>query len=149
MLVPHETADVLWVCSVYTIQPCISVQCHFILSHIHRVHMCLAVACHLHLWQNDWDLYRLHRGGSDTEIRVLQPILILSVGKGQFGKVLNHYIIEVLHNGPTHRGPQEMSEHWGAAIRRRHCTAAESLWWCSVVLVLIEHMQVTTYYAPY
>ena len=27
-------------------------------SHIRRVHACLAVICHLHFWQNDWDLLR-------------------------------------------------------------------------------------------
>ena len=40
--------------SVYIIQPCTWLQCHFIQSHI--VHVCLAVTCHLHFWQNDWDL---------------------------------------------------------------------------------------------
>ena len=38
---------------------------------------------------------------------------------------------------------------WWAALQRRHYTAAESLWWCSVVPVLIEHMQDMTYYAPF
>ena len=38
--------------SLYTIQPCTSLQCHFIQSHIDRVHVCLAVTCHLHFWQN-------------------------------------------------------------------------------------------------
>jgi len=42
--------------SVDTIQPCIRLQCHFIQSHI--VYVCLAVTCHLHFWQNDWDLLR-------------------------------------------------------------------------------------------
>ena len=27
-------------------------------SHIQRVHARLGVTCHLHLWQNDWDLLR-------------------------------------------------------------------------------------------
>ena len=27
-------------------------------SHIHKVYVCLAVTCHLHFWQNDWDLLR-------------------------------------------------------------------------------------------
>jgi len=31
---------------------------HFILSHIRRVHSCLAVTYHLHIWQNDQDLLR-------------------------------------------------------------------------------------------
>ena len=30
--------------------------CHFMQSHIHKVYACLAVTCHLHFWQNDWDL---------------------------------------------------------------------------------------------
>ena len=57
-------AGAMWNCchlgtsSVYTIQPCISLQCHFIQSHTGRVHMCLAVTYHLHFWQNDWDLLR-------------------------------------------------------------------------------------------
>ena len=53
------------------------------------------------------------------------------------------------HRGPTLRGPREMtSDRWWAAIRRRHCTAAESLRWCPAVPVLIQHTQDTTYYAP-
>ena len=35
------------------------------------------------------------------------------------------------HRGPIPRGPQEVtSDRWWAAIRRRHCTAAESVRWC-------------------
>ena len=49
-LVPHETAAVS-ARSVYTIQPC-----HFMQNHIRKVHVCLAVTCHLHFWQNDRDL---------------------------------------------------------------------------------------------
>ena len=44
--------------SVYTIQPCISLQCHFMQSHVRTVHVCLAVTCYLHFWQNDRDLLR-------------------------------------------------------------------------------------------
>ena len=41
----------------HTIQPCASLhRVMFISSHIHRAHLCLAVNCHLHFWQNDWDL---------------------------------------------------------------------------------------------
>ena len=40
-------------CTTYNHAP---VQCHFIQSHICRVHVCLAVTCHLHFWQNDRDL---------------------------------------------------------------------------------------------
>ena len=52
-LVPHETtavsAQVL--CTPYNHAPC-----HFMQSHIRKVYACLAVTCHLHFWQNDWDL---------------------------------------------------------------------------------------------
>ena len=44
--------------SVYTIQPCTSLQCHFIQSHIGRVYVYLAVTCHLHFWGNNRDLLR-------------------------------------------------------------------------------------------
>ena len=40
----------------YLCTPHTSLQCHFIQSHIGRVHVCLAVTWHLHFWQNDWDL---------------------------------------------------------------------------------------------
>ena len=33
-----------------------SLQCRFMQSHILRGHAYLAVTCHLHFWQNDWDL---------------------------------------------------------------------------------------------
>ena len=61
--------------SGYTIQLCTSLQCHFIQSHICRVHVLLAVTSHLHFWQNDWDLLFLRAtavtgGGMDTKIRV-------------------------------------------------------------------------------
>ena len=65
-LVPHETATVF----VYAIQPC---ACHFMQSHIYKVHACLAVTCHLYLWQNYRDLLRataVTRGETDAEIRV-------------------------------------------------------------------------------
>ena len=62
---PHKTAAVL-----YTIQPC-----YFMQSHIHKVHVCLAVICHLPSWQNDWDLLHttvaINTGVErDTKIRV-------------------------------------------------------------------------------
>ena len=40
---------------VHQTKPC---TCHFMQSHIRKVHACLAVTCHLHSWQNDWDLLR-------------------------------------------------------------------------------------------
>ena len=42
--------------SVNTAQPCTSLQCRLIRSHIRSVYRCLAVPCHLHFWQNDRDL---------------------------------------------------------------------------------------------
>ena len=51
-LVPHKTFAVSVHC-VCTIQTC---TCHFMQSHIHKVHACLAVTSHMHFWQNDWDL---------------------------------------------------------------------------------------------
>ena len=35
-----------------------TLQCHFIRRHIRRMHVCLGVTCHLHLWQNERDLLR-------------------------------------------------------------------------------------------
>ena len=52
-LVPRETGAIS-VCSVYIVQPC-TISCPFMQSHICRVHACLAVTCHLHFWQNNWD----------------------------------------------------------------------------------------------
>ena len=63
--------------------------CHFMQSHIRHVHACLAVACHLHLWQNDRDLLRataVTRGWNGcrnksqhrkliTEKKILPPLL--------------------------------------------------------------------------
>ena len=45
----------------------------FIWSCICKIHVCLALTCHLHFWQNDWDLLHateVTRSGTDTEIRV-------------------------------------------------------------------------------
>ena len=56
-------------CTPYNHAPC-----HFMQNRIRHVHACLAVTCHLHLWQNDRDLLRataVTRGsGTDTEIKV-------------------------------------------------------------------------------
>ena len=70
--------DATWNCcrlgasSVYTIQPCTILQCHFIQSHKPRMHVCSAATCHLHFWQNDRHLLRAtaikRNGGADTEI---------------------------------------------------------------------------------
>ena len=55
-LVPHETAAV-WaqvLCTPYNHAPC-----HIMQSHIRKVYACSAVTCHLHFWQNHWDLLRV------------------------------------------------------------------------------------------
>ena len=54
-LVPHETAAVSAqvLCTPYNHAPC-----HFMQSHIRKVHAYLAVTCHMHFWQNDRDLLR-------------------------------------------------------------------------------------------
>ena len=41
------------VCTPYNRAPC-----HFMQSHIRKVHACLSVTCHLHFWQNDRGLLR-------------------------------------------------------------------------------------------
>ena len=59
---------------VYSIQPCTSLQCHFIRRHIRKLHVCLVVTSHRHFWQNDRDLLRataVTRGGTDTKIKVI------------------------------------------------------------------------------
>jgi len=71
-LVLCETARRLYLgsSSVYTIQPCNSLQCHFIQSHLRRVHARLALTCHLHFRQNDQNLLHataVTRVGTDTE----------------------------------------------------------------------------------
>ena len=40
-------------CTPYNHAPC-----HFMQSHIRKVHACLAVTCHLHFWRNDRGLLR-------------------------------------------------------------------------------------------
>ena len=74
MIEPYT--DILVLCSqgymhshsVHTMQPCTSLQCHFIRCYIRRMHVCLAVTCHMYFW----DL--LHAtavtGGMDTETTV-------------------------------------------------------------------------------
>ena len=43
-------------CTPYTLQPCTSLQCRFIQSHVQIGCMSLAMTCHLHFWHNDQDL---------------------------------------------------------------------------------------------
>ena len=72
-------AGAMWNCcglgasSVYTIQPCTSLQCRFIQSRTGRVHMYLAVTCTCTFGKMTGIFYELlqqHRGGTDTEMRV-------------------------------------------------------------------------------
>ena len=45
--------------SVYTMQPCTSLQCQFIQCDIlESMSLCLGVTCDMHFWQNDQDLLR-------------------------------------------------------------------------------------------
>ena len=85
-LVPHETAAVLAqvLCTPYNHAPC-----HFMQSHIRKLYACWAVTCHLHFWQNDWDLLRAtavtqgwngyqnksQRRKSTREKKILPPLL--------------------------------------------------------------------------
>ena len=68
---PHKTAAVSAriLCTPHSHAPVYSVTSVGVLYCLRRVHVCLAVTCHLPFWQNDWDLY-VHRGDTDTEIKV-------------------------------------------------------------------------------
>ena len=59
-LVPHEIAAVS-ACSVYSSNHS---SCHFIQSHVPKVHVYLAITCHLHFWQNDWGLFTYYCGNT-------------------------------------------------------------------------------------
>ena len=50
---------------------------HFMQSHVHRVHACLAVICHPHLWQNDQYLLRAsaHTCARDLILRFIVQTL--------------------------------------------------------------------------
>ena len=67
-LVPCETATIL-AHSVCTLQPC-TMSHLFMQSHMHRrVHACLAVTCHLHFWQNGWNLLHVcYWGNTGVEL---------------------------------------------------------------------------------
>ena len=71
-LVSSET-DAILANVLDTLQPCTSLQCHFIQNYASRVCACLAVACHLHFCPSDWDPLHataVRQGGRDTEIGV-------------------------------------------------------------------------------
>ena len=72
-LVPCQTAAIS-AHFMYSIQPC-TMSHHFMQSHIHKVHVCLAVTCHLHFWQKDRDFLGATAvirgeggGGMDTKV---------------------------------------------------------------------------------
>jgi len=67
--VPHETAVPFSAQVLCT--PDNHAPCHFLQSHIRKVHACLPVTCHLHFWQNDRDLLRA------TASYQLNPILMV------------------------------------------------------------------------
>ena len=101
--------------SVYTIQPCTRLQCHFIQSHIGRVYVCLAVNCHLHFWQNDRALLRAtavtrgwhgYRNNSQHRKLTLEkkilPTLLPGLESGAFRsrvQCYNHWAIPAPHLG--------------------------------------------------
>ena len=71
-------------CSPYN-----SASCHFMQSHICKVHACLAVTCHLHFWQNDQDLLCTTAvilggvgGGGNTKKCTLQKKILLLLQQG-------------------------------------------------------------------
>ena len=70
-------------CTPYNHEPC-----HFMQSHIRKVYACLAVTCHLHLWQNDLGLLRataVTRGHTHAlTIRILRLTGRHSVGMTAF-----------------------------------------------------------------
>ena len=56
--------------SVYIIQLCNSLHCHFFRRHICRVRVCLAAICQPGFWARPGSLTYQHTGGTDKEIRV-------------------------------------------------------------------------------
>ena len=92
-LVPHETAAVSAqvLCTPYNHAPC-----QFMQSHIHKVHACLGVTCHLHFWQNGRDLlratavtwrrkgyrYKSHHRTLTLEKNIVPPLLQTRTGSG-------------------------------------------------------------------
>ena len=104
-------------CSVYPIQPCTSLQCHFIQSYIHRVHVCLAVTHYLHFWQNDQDLlcasaWRVDRGEENSAAPQTCDLLITSFP-------LYHWAV----HAPLNRDKIHI---WTCAF---HCVSVNTLCW--------------------
>ena len=82
----------LGACSVYTIQPSTSSQCHFMQSHIRWVQRSLAVTCHLHLfcatvvtqgWNRYWNKSHTESWPRRKKIFCcysnLQPFILVSI----------------------------------------------------------------------
>ena len=102
-------------CTPYNHAPC-----HFMQSHIRKVHACLAVTCHLHFWQNGRGLLRAtvvtrgwngyphmsqHRK-STLEKKILPPLLQrFKPATFQFRvRRSNHWAIAAPHHGTDARG---------------------------------------------
>ena len=77
---------------MYTIQPCTSLQCHFIQNHIGRVQVCLAVTCLLHFRQNDRDLLCATGGntGNACDFVVVVPLCCMHL---HFFVVVVYYFV--------------------------------------------------------
>jgi len=99
----HETAAIS-AQVLYT--PYNHAPCHFMQSHIHKVYVCLAVTCHLHLWQNDRDLLRA---------TVVMQGWNRYWNKGQHRKVTLGKILLLLLQGfepATFQSRVQHSNHW-------------------------------------
>ena len=105
-----------------------------------------------YMWQREGDYRTFGAGGWEEVLGGLSHLLCRpqrhSSRAARPGIPTSGHTRLIPHRGPAPRGPQETSDRWRAAIRRRHCTAAESLRWCSEVPVLFQHTQDTTYYSP-
>ena len=109
-------AGAIWNCryfgasSVYTIQPC----------KLHANHIHLAVTCHLHFWQNDWDLLHatvVTRGVTDTEIRV-------STESQPWSRKFSHRSCR--DSNPRPFSHEWQSNHWAIPAPHKHCSMKHS-----------------------
>ena len=111
--------------SVYTIQPCTRLQCHFIQSHIGRVYVCLAVTCHLRFCQNDRDLLRataVTRGWNGYRNKSQHRKLTLE-------KKILPPLLPGLEPG-TFRSRVWRSNHWAIPAPRSSRALSSNTKWC-------------------
>ena len=81
-----------------------------------RVYVCLAVTCHLHLWQNDWDLLRataVARGRNRYQKRSQHRQLTLE------NKILMP--LQWWHIPPTFQSQVQHSNHWVSPLLIMNC----------------------------